>query len=109
MYKRHRDIVEESRIGWIRAYGQEPPEDEGPGTRLDGHFWSLRCLECCSLRLSRMDLGSVEGYFEQGIISQDMLDGYRAGWALTSPSKSNPHWACLRNEWTEAILDVRSG
>lgn len=108
MYKRHQEIVEKSRASWIKAYGHEPPEDTGPGTWLDGHFWSTRCLECCSLRLSRMNLVSVENYFEQGIVTQDMLDGYKAAWAELSPSRSNPHWVGSRNDWTEAILNTRS-
>lgn len=76
-----------------------------PGS--DGnHMFHVHCPECTAHYLSTMSLGTVESYWEQGIVSRDELDGYRALWAMESPSGSNPHWRGLANEWTDRIRAV---
>ncbi|MER7077929.1 hypothetical protein SAMN02982929_07197 [Saccharopolyspora kobensis] len=60
------------------------------------HLMAIRCVECVAQTISGMTLEAVENWWEQGVITQDALDGYRHVWAISAArSATYDHWKAL--------------
>lgn len=61
----------------------------------EGHFLNL-CLDCAASAVSVKSLEEVTEWWTQGVISEDVLDGYRHVWAISAArSKTYDHWMAL--------------
>lgn len=59
----------------------------------EDHFLNAGCLDCIARVLATKNLATVELWWEHGVISKDVRDGYRHVWALSAPrSAAYDHW-----------------
>lgn len=67
-----------------------------PTACTETHFLSAGCVYCTARILSTKNLATVDLWFEHGVISRDVRDGYRHVWALSATrSKTYDHWLSL--------------
>ncbi|MFJ8594813.1 hypothetical protein [Streptomyces sp. NPDC093598] len=55
------------------------------------HF-EVHCEDCDARRLARLNLGQVEGRYQQGRFTQEAFEAYMFVWATLSPARSRAEW-----------------